>query len=187
MAAGSSPPWTATADGHRGRPPRSMADGHQGSADVHIGRPLPRAANGQGRGRTGLAVHRLRGGRFRSGGGRPIQGVVRLTPPPFHLPLTTLDVLQLLLALVAPMWWRVGVLFVFYIHMVSLSTLWCSKLRPLLRSPPCTRMAAEPEHDVVTGEQGSLAARNSTKWRKPKGAHHAFDWEALEDPNAGMS
>jgi hypothetical protein len=44
-------------------------------------------------------------------------------------------------------------------------------------------MAVETEHDVVTGEQGSLAARDSTKRRKPKGAHHAFDWEALEDPN----
>jgi hypothetical protein len=84
------------------------ADGiRQGSADVRIGRPLPRAADGQGRRRTGLAVHRLGGGRFRSGGGRPIPGVVRLTPPYFHLPLTTSDVLQLLLALVAPMWWRV--------------------------------------------------------------------------------
>jgi hypothetical protein len=113
MAAGSSPPRTATADGRRG-PGRtaSAADGRRGSADVRIGRPLPRAADGQDRGRTGLAVRRLGGGRFRSGGGRPIQGVVRLTSPHFHLLLTTSDVLQLLLALVAPMWWRVGVLFV---------------------------------------------------------------------------
>jgi hypothetical protein len=44
-------------------------------------------------------------------------------------------------------------------------------------------MAAETEHDVVTGEQDSLAAGDSTKRRKPKGAHHAFDWEALDDPN----
>jgi hypothetical protein len=42
---------------------------------------------------------------------------------------------------------------------------------------------AEPEHDVVTREQGSLVAGDSTKRYKPKGAHHAFDWEALEDPN----
>jgi hypothetical protein len=98
-----------TADGHRAL----VADGvRRGSADVRIGRLLPRAADGQGRGRTGLAVRRLGGGRFRSGGGRPIQGIVRLTSPHFHLPLTTSDVLQLLLALVAPMWWRVGVLFV---------------------------------------------------------------------------
>jgi hypothetical protein len=44
-------------------------------------------------------------------------------------------------------------------------------------------MAAETEHDVVTGEQGSLAVGDSTKRRKPKGVQHAFDWEALEDPN----
>jgi hypothetical protein len=71
----------------------------------------------------------------------------------------------------------------YYIHTVSLSTLRCSNLKPLLGSPPCTRMAAETKHDVVTGEQGSPAAGDSTKRRKPKGAHHAFHWEALEDPN----
>jgi hypothetical protein len=94
--------------------PRTAAALRQrtGLAGVSIGRPLPRAADGQGRGRTGLAVRRLGGGRFGSGGGRPIQGVVCLPPPHFNLPLTTSDVLQLLLALVAPMWWRVGVLFV---------------------------------------------------------------------------
>jgi hypothetical protein len=111
-----------------GRPPRGVAaDGRRASAaDVHIGW---RMADGQVRGRTRLAVRRLGGGRFRFGGGRfrlgggwPIQGVVCLTPPHFHLPLTTSDVLQLLLALVAPMWWRVGVLFViiytrfYYLH-----------------------------------------------------------------------
>jgi hypothetical protein len=46
----------------------------------------------------------------------------------------------------------------YYIHTVSLSTLRCSKLRPLLGPPPRTRMAAETEHDVVTGEQGSPVA-----------------------------
>jgi hypothetical protein len=44
-------------------------------------------------------------------------------------------------------------------------------------------MAAETQHDVITGEQGSPVAGDSTKRHKPKGAHHAFDWEALEDPN----
>jgi hypothetical protein len=103
-------PWrTATAGGHCS----STADSiRPGSADVRIGRPLPRAVDDQDRGRPGLAVRRLSGGRFRLGGGQPIQGVVRLTPLYFHLPLTTSDVLQLLLALIAPMWWRVGVLFV---------------------------------------------------------------------------
>jgi hypothetical protein len=91
----------------------SVADGvRRGSTNVRIGRPLPRVADGQVRRRTGLAVRRLDGGRFRLGGGRPIQGVIRLTPLHFYLPLTISDVLQLLLALVAPMWWRVGVLFV---------------------------------------------------------------------------
>jgi hypothetical protein len=123
------PPQTATTDGHHGRPPQlrgrqpsrtALADDvHRGLADIRIGRPLPQAAHGQVRGRTGLAVRRLGGGRFRLGGGQfrlgggqPIQGVVRLIPLHFHLSLTTSDVLQLLLALVAPMWWRVGVLFV---------------------------------------------------------------------------
>jgi hypothetical protein len=90
-----------------------MADGRRalavdgvrrGSANVRIGHPLPRAADGQVRGRIGFAVRRL-------GGRQPIQGGVRLTPH-FHLPLTTSDVLQLFLVLVAPMWWKVGVLFV---------------------------------------------------------------------------
>jgi hypothetical protein len=44
-------------------------------------------------------------------------------------------------------------------------------------------MVVETEHDVVTGEQGSPVAGDSPKRHKPKGAHHAFDWEALEDPN----
>jgi hypothetical protein len=44
-------------------------------------------------------------------------------------------------------------------------------------------MAAETQHDVITREQGSPVTRDSTKRHKPKGAHHAFDWEALEDPN----
>lgn len=44
-------------------------------------------------------------------------------------------------------------------------------------------MAAETEHDVLSEEVGSLVAGDSTKRHKPKGAHHAFDWEALEDPN----
>jgi hypothetical protein len=52
------------------------------------------------------------GGRSRLGGGRPIEEVIRLIFLYFHLPLTTSDVLQLFLALVAPIWWRVGVLFV---------------------------------------------------------------------------
>jgi hypothetical protein len=71
----------------------------------------------------------------------------------------------------------------YHIHTVSLSTLWCSLLRPLLGPPPCTRMAAELEHDVVIGEQGFPVARDSIKRYKPKGAHHAFNWEALDDPN----
>jgi hypothetical protein len=71
----------------------------------------------------------------------------------------------------------------YHIHTVSLSTLWCSYVRPLLGAPPRARMVAEPIHDMVTGEQGSLVAGDSTKKYKPKGAHHAFDWEALEDPN----
>jgi hypothetical protein len=44
-------------------------------------------------------------------------------------------------------------------------------------------MVAETEHDVVIGELGSPVTGDSTKRYKPKGAHHAFDWEALEDPN----
>jgi hypothetical protein len=44
-------------------------------------------------------------------------------------------------------------------------------------------MAAKTQHDVITGEQGFPVAGDSTKRHKPKGAHHAFDWEALEDPN----
>jgi hypothetical protein len=44
-------------------------------------------------------------------------------------------------------------------------------------------MAVETKHDLVTGEQGSPVAGDSTKRCKPKGVHHAFDWEALEDPN----
>jgi hypothetical protein len=44
-------------------------------------------------------------------------------------------------------------------------------------------MAGETQHDVIIGEQGSLVAGDSIKRHKPKGAHHAFDWEALEDPN----
>jgi hypothetical protein len=114
-------PKTSFMTSLRGRPPRTAAALRQRTASAEArrtsalaipARPLPRAADGQGRGRTGLAVCRLGGERFRSGGGRPTQGVVRLTRPHFHLPLTTSDVLQLLLALVAPMWWRVGVLFV---------------------------------------------------------------------------
>jgi hypothetical protein len=118
MAASRSPPLTATVDNRRG----SAADGvRPGSVDVRIGRPLPWAPDGQVRGWTGLAIRRLSGGRFRLGGGQPIQGVVRLIPPHFHLPLTTSDVLQLLLALVAPMWWKVEVLFVItYIRFHSL-------------------------------------------------------------------
>jgi hypothetical protein len=42
------------------------------------------------------------------GGGRPIEEIIRLIFLYFHLPLTTSDVLQLLLALVAPRWWRWG-------------------------------------------------------------------------------
>ena len=42
----------------------------------------------------------------------------------------------------------------------------------------------ETQYDMITGEQGSLAVGDSTKRHKPKGAHHAFNWEALEDPNA---
>jgi hypothetical protein len=71
----------------------------------------------------------------------------------------------------------------YYIHTVSLSTLRCSQLRPLLGPPPRARLAAETEHDVVTVEQGSPVAGDSIKRYKPKGAHYAFDWETLEDPN----
>jgi hypothetical protein len=76
-----------------------------------------------------------------------------------------------------------GGLLCYYIHTVSLSTLRCSKLKPLLGPPPRTRMVAGTEHDVVTRKQGSPVTGDSTKRHKPKGAHHAFDWEALEDPN----
>jgi hypothetical protein len=125
----------------------------------------------------------LGGGRPRLGGGRPIEEVVCLISLHFHFPLTTSDVLQLLLALVAPMWWRVEVLILItYTRFHSLH-LQCSLLRPLLGLPPRVRMAAELEHDVVTREQGYPVVGNSTKRYKPKGAYHAFDWEALEDPN----
>jgi hypothetical protein len=80
-----------------------IADGRCTSvADVRISRPRPWAGDGQDQGQPGLAIRRLGGGRFRLGGGRPIQGVIRLTSPHFHLPLTTSDVLHLLLVLVAP-------------------------------------------------------------------------------------
>ena len=36
---------------------------------------------------------------------------------------------------------------------------------------------------MVSEELGSPIARDSTKRYKPKDAHHAFDWKALEDPN----
>jgi hypothetical protein len=71
----------------------------------------------------------------------------------------------------------------YYIHTVSFSILRYSKLRSLLGPPLRARMAAEIQHDVMTGEQGSPVAGDSTKRHKLKGAHHAFDWEALEDPN----
>jgi hypothetical protein len=47
-------------------------------------------------------------------------------------------------------------------------------------------MAAELKHDVVTREQGSPVAGDSIKRDKSKDAHHAFNWEALEDPNVRM-
>jgi hypothetical protein len=52
----------------------------------------------------------LGGERFRLGGGWHIEEVVRLISLHFHFPLTISDMLQLLLALVASMWWRVGIL-----------------------------------------------------------------------------
>jgi hypothetical protein len=71
----------------------------------------------------------------------------------------------------------------YHIHTDSLSTLQYSLLRPLLRAPPRAQMAAKPKHGVVTREQGPPVAGDSTKRYKPKSTHHAFDWEALEDPN----
>ena len=71
----------------------------------------------------------------------------------------------------------------YHIHTVSFSTLWYSKLRPLLGLLPRTRVAAEIEHDVVTRVQCSPIAGDSINRHKPKGAQHVFDWKALEDPN----
>ena len=51
-------------------------------------------------------------GLSRLGGGQPIEEVVHLIFLHFHLLLTTSNVLQLLLIFVAPMWLKVGVLFV---------------------------------------------------------------------------
>ena len=76
-----------------------------------------------------------------------------------------------------------GGLLCYYIHKVSFSTLWCSKLRPLLGPTTRAQMVVETEHNVVTGEQGSLVVGDCTKRHKPKDVHHAFDWKALEDPN----
>ena len=70
-----------------------------------------------------------------------------------------------------------------YIHTGLFFTLRCSKLKPLLGPLARVGMAAEIEHDVVSREQGSRVTRDSTKRHKPKGVHHASDWEALEDPN----
>jgi hypothetical protein len=56
----------------------------------------------------------------------------------------------------------------YYIHTVSLSTLPCSKSRPLLGPPPRTRMAAETEYDVVIGEQGSPVAGTLLKGTNQK-------------------
>jgi hypothetical protein len=63
----------------------------------------------------------------------------------------------------------------YHIHTILLYTLRCSLLWPLLGPPRRARMAAEPEHDVVNGEQGSPVVGDTTKRYKPKGAHHAFD------------
>ena len=70
-----------------------------------------------------------------------------------------------------------------YIYMASLFTLQCSKLRPLLRPLAYVGMAVEIEHDVLSEKLGSPVAGDYTKRHKPEGAYHAFDWEALEDPN----
>ena len=71
----------------------------------------------------------------------------------------------------------------YHIHTILLSILQYSLLHPLLGLPSRAQMVAELENDMVTGEQGSPVAGDSVKRYKPKGAHHAFDWEALEDPN----
>ena len=108
-------PWQMATIGICHWPSATLDGGRLGLGADRIGCLLPRATNGQIQGRTELAVYyldggwsRLGGGWSRLGGGRPIEGVVHLIPCHFHLLLTTLDVLQLLLTLVAPM----GVLFV---------------------------------------------------------------------------
>jgi hypothetical protein len=58
--------------------------------------------------------------RFRLGGGQPIEEVVRLIFLHFYFPITTLYAVQLLLAVVAPMWWRVGSSFLSHPHGLTL-------------------------------------------------------------------
>jgi hypothetical protein len=56
-------------------------------------------------------------------------------------------------------------------------------IKAFLGASSRARIAAELEHDVVAGKQGSLVVGDSTKRYKPKGTNHAFNWKALEDPN----
>jgi hypothetical protein len=42
-------------------------------------------------------------------------------------------------------------------------------------------MAAGLKQDVVIREQGSSGGGGSKKRYKQKGAHHAFDWETLDN------
>jgi hypothetical protein len=44
-------------------------------------------------------------------------------------------------------------------------------------------MAAGLKQDVVIREQGSSGGGGSKKRYKQKGAHHAFDWETLDNPD----
>jgi hypothetical protein len=61
------------------------------------------------------------GGLFKLGSKWPIEAIDRLIYLHFHFPITNLDVLQLLLAPIAPMWCRVGVLnFITYMRFNTL-------------------------------------------------------------------
>jgi hypothetical protein len=77
------------------------------------------------------------------------------------------------------MWWTVGIhIFITYTRF--------DFLRygvNYLESLPCAQMAARPKQDVFIRKQGSLVARASNKRFKQNGAHHAFEWEKLENPD----
>jgi hypothetical protein len=83
-------PLDGPADGHRGLASNS---GCQGSVDISW---LEWQMARVGRGSHGPSAASS-SGQFRLGSGRPIEEVVRFIPLHFHLPITTSDVLQLLL------------------------------------------------------------------------------------------